>query len=149
MRFRGSLRPIRWLGLLRRLMPLAAMAGALAVVGAAVAVPAAAAPGGRSAAGHASASSRATVGPFAYVGGTAEVTVIDTSDNTVVTKISLSSETHAWGVAASPDGRHVYAADTGSNRVYVIDTSDNEVAATVNVGSSPGDSPGFFRIQPR
>ena len=41
------------------------------------------------------------------------------------------------GVAASPDGAHIYVANNASNNVSVINTTTNKVTATVNVGHYP------------
>jgi YVTN family beta-propeller protein len=41
------------------------------------------------------------------------------------------------GVAVTPDGKHVYVTNHGSNNVSVIDTATNAVVATVPVGAGP------------
>jgi YVTN family beta-propeller protein len=62
------------------------------------------------------------------------VSVIDTSDNSVLTTIGLP---RPLGVAITPDGSRVYVAGYWSNSFSVIDTSSNTVVATVSVGSLP------------
>jgi len=44
---------------------------------------------------------------------------------------------HPQGLAVTPNGAHVYVANSGSNTVSVIDTATNTVSATISVGSSP------------
>ena len=58
--------------------------------------------------------------------------VIDTSNNTVVTTVPIGS--FANGVALNPDGTRAYAANYGDNTVSVIDTSNNTVIDTVSLG---------------
>src|SRR5258708_3220894 len=41
------------------------------------------------------------------------------------------------GVGVSPDGRHLYVGNGGSNTVSVLDTRTNRVTATITVGTSP------------
>jgi YVTN family beta-propeller protein len=41
------------------------------------------------------------------------------------------------GIAISPEGTKVFAADEGSSSVSVIDTATNNVTATVNAGNGP------------
>jgi YVTN family beta-propeller protein len=63
--------------------------------------------------------------------------VIDTASNTVVATVTVGSNPN--GVAVTPDGRHAYAANSGSNTVSVsvIATATNMVVATVPVGDYP------------
>jgi YVTN family beta-propeller protein len=61
--------------------------------------------------------------------------VIDTATNTVVgTPIRVGN--YPYGVAVTPDGKHVYVAN-GSGTVSVIATATNTVVATVAVGNYP------------
>ncbi len=79
----------------------------------------------------------AAAGPFAYItnGTSNNVSVIDTSSNTVVATIPVG--TFPVGVAVNPAGTRVYVANFSSNNVSVIDTSTNTVVATVTVGTNP------------
>jgi YVTN family beta-propeller protein len=62
--------------------------------------------------------------------------VIDTSANKVVATVVVGSE--PFGVAVTPDGKHVYVTNVGTNpgTVSVIATATNKVVATVVVGPS-------------
>jgi YVTN family beta-propeller protein len=59
------------------------------------------------------------------------VSVIDTTNNTVVARIAVGNA--ASDAAVAPDGKHVYVV-TGFGTVSVIDTSTNAVTATIPVG---------------
>ena len=61
--------------------------------------------------------------------------MIETTTNNVVATVPVGNG--PWGVAVSPDGKYVYAANCYSNTVSVIDTSGNTIAATIPVGVSP------------
>jgi len=76
-------------------------------------------------------------GALAYVtnAGSNNVSVIQTSDNTVVATVAVGSTPN--GVAVTPDGTVAYVANVNSNNVSVIRTSDNTVVATVAVGIFP------------
>src|SRR5215471_12968000 len=63
------------------------------------------------------------------------VSVINTSNNSVVTTISVG--TNPWGVAVNQAGSAAYVTNANSNNVSVIATSTNTVAATIPVGTSP------------
>jgi len=66
---------------------------------------------------------------------TGNVSVIDTSTNTVMTTVPVGVTPR--GVAITPDGGHAYVTNAGSNNVSVIDTATNTVTATVPVGRNP------------
>jgi len=76
-------------------------------------------------------------GPYAYVTnrGDNNVSVIDTSTDTVVSTIAVG--TGPYGVGVSPTGTRAYIANHDSGSVSVIDTDTNTVVATVAVGISP------------
>ena len=76
-------------------------------------------------------------GTFAYVpnAGSNNVSVIDTSNNTVTATVGVGILPQ--GVSVSPDGTKVYVANTIGGTVSVIRTSDNTVTATVGVGHLP------------
>jgi YVTN family beta-propeller protein/parallel beta-helix repeat protein len=76
-------------------------------------------------------------GAFAYVTNqlSNNVSVIDTSANTVVATVAVGSLPR--GVAITPNGAFAYVTNRTSNNVSVIDTSANTVVATVAVGSNP------------
>ncbi|MBO0734316.1 MAG: YncE family protein [Methylocapsa sp.] len=63
------------------------------------------------------------------------VSVIDTATGAVAATIPVGSCPD--GVAVSPDGKQVYAANSGSDTVSVIDTRTNKVAATIPAGKGP------------
>jgi YVTN family beta-propeller protein len=84
--------------------------------------------------------SPAAAAPFAYVTNESDntVSVIDTASNTVVATITVG--TSPYGVAVTPDGKHVYVANGNpSDTASVIDTASNAVVvvATIVVGSFP------------
>ncbi|GJM15657.1 MAG: hypothetical protein DHS20C13_09840 [Thermodesulfobacteriota bacterium] len=76
-------------------------------------------------------------GDFVYVanGGNNNVSVIQTSDNTVVDTVVVDSL--PFGIAVTPNGDFVYVSNAGSNTVSVIQTSNNTVIATVVVDQDP------------
>ncbi|WP_162801755.1 YncE family protein [Candidatus Chromulinivorax destructor] len=61
--------------------------------------------------------------------------VYSSADNTVVDQIAMPSET--WGIAVTPNGQYVYAANNANNTVSVIQTSDNAITSNITVGASP------------
>jgi YVTN family beta-propeller protein len=63
------------------------------------------------------------------------VSVIDTSTNTVVTTVPVGIR--PFGVAVNPAGTRAYVVNTDSSNVSVIDTSTDTVVATVPVGIRP------------
>jgi YVTN family beta-propeller protein len=73
----------------------------------------------------------------AYVAnvGDSTVSVIDTTNNTVVATITVGA--NPFDVAVTPNGKHVYVANSLGNSVSVIDTSTNAVTATIPVGNLP------------
>ncbi len=66
---------------------------------------------------------------------TLNVSVIDTSNNTVVA--TVGAQDTAWGVAIGPDGTRAYVTNSQSSSVSVIDTSSNSLVANVVVGNGP------------
>lgn len=74
--------------------------------------------------------------------GDNSVTVIDTSDNSVVTTISNASvpspnfSSPVWAVP-SADSSHVYVVNQGSSTVTVINATNDSAIANVAVGTSP------------
>ena len=76
-------------------------------------------------------------GTRAYVANafSSDVSVIDTSTNTVVATVAL--ENSSYGVAITPDGGHACFTNPTGNSVSVIDTSSNTVVAIVAVGNVP------------
>jgi YVTN family beta-propeller protein len=65
------------------------------------------------------------------------VSVIDTASRGVVDAVVLPLVNSPLGVAVTPDGKHAYVTNGGSNTVSVIDTASNTVVATVPVGKEP------------
>lgn len=84
-----------------------------------------------------SAASASSAGTYAYITSISSnsVSVINTSNNTIVATIPVGA--YPYGVAVSPDGSKAYVANQGSGTVSVINTTINNVAATVDVGSVP------------
>lgn len=88
-------------------------------------------------------------GPFAYVtdsGGypytsPGTVSVIDTSNNSVVATITVG--TQPYGIAVTPDGSHVYVANEGYGTdlgsISVIDTSTNTATTPTNLSYTGGE----------
>ncbi len=76
-------------------------------------------------------------GTYAYVTNYSNntVSVIQTSNNTILTTINVGSG--PYGVAINPAGTYAYVANQGSGTVSVIQISNNTVVATVSVGNSP------------
>ena len=70
------------------------------------------------------------------------VSVIDAARHEIITTIPAGER--VWGLALSPDGSKLYAANSLSNTVAVIDTAAHRVIATINVG----DGPWGIAIQP-
>jgi YVTN family beta-propeller protein len=63
--------------------------------------------------------------------------VIDTATNTEVATIPVVG-VGVFGVAITPDGKHAYVANQGSNNVSVIDTASNTVVGPpIPVGNGP------------
>lgn len=82
----------------------------------------------------------------AYVtnSGSNNVSVIDTSTNTVTATIAVGNVPQ--GVAISPDGTRAYVPNTLDNTVSVIDTASQTVVATVPLAS--GSFPQFPAVTP-
>ncbi|HEY6347720.1 MAG TPA: YncE family protein [Bryobacteraceae bacterium] len=72
----------------------------------------------------------------AYVAnfGSDNVSVIDTSNNTVIATVMVG--TQPQGIAVTPDGASVYVANCGGD-VWVIDTASNKVATKFLAGACP------------
>ena len=65
--------------------------------------------------------------------------MIETASERVTATIPFRSPPYIspFDVAVTPDGRHVYVTDDGSNTVLVIATATNRVTATIPVGNTP------------
>ena len=76
-------------------------------------------------------------GSFAYITNQSSdnVSVINTSNNTVVATIALPTGSTPYGVAVNVGATRAYV--TGNNSIAVIDTLNNSVATTVPVGAAP------------
>jgi YVTN family beta-propeller protein len=74
---------------------------------------------------------------YAYVANYSDgnVSVINTSNNTVVKTITVG--TNPFAVAVDQAGKNVYVANYGSANVSVISTSSNAVVATIPVQTQP------------
>ncbi|MGK2865859.1 MAG: Ig-like domain-containing protein [Mycobacterium sp.] len=73
-----------------------------------------------------------------YVGGSNAVSVINTTTNAVVAKVTTNGG-QIYGIDFSDNGQRVYVANSGKNTVSVIDTTKATpvVIATVAVGAQP------------
>lgn len=101
------------------------------------------------------------VDPVRHVASEGSVTVIDLSAGGASVPASSKSEgssaasphpareivtgLHASAIAASPNGRHVVVANTGSDTLSVIDTRTDQVVETIWARQNPGDP---FGAQP-
>lgn len=74
---------------------------------------------------------------YAYIprSGNNQVSVVDTTNNTVVANIAVGG--NPWGVATHPAGHRVYVPGQASNTVAVIDTATNTVLTNIPVGAAP------------
>lgn len=73
---------------------------------------------------------------YAANGGSASISVIDTSTNAVITTVSVGPG--PGGMAVTPDGSLVYVAIQSANNVIMIDTSTNTVVGSpITVGNAP------------
>ena len=74
---------------------------------------------------------------YAYIAdsSTNRVTVIRTSDQTIMSTISVGNAPR--GIAVSPQGGNVYVTNEADGTVSVIRTSDHTVTDTIRVGNSP------------
>ena len=68
-------------------------------------------------------------------GGDGNVSVIDTSTNTVIATIPVGKR--PWNMALTPDGKKLYVANGRSNSVSVIDTIENKHITDIPVGQLP------------
>ncbi len=64
-----------------------------------------------------------------------DVSVIDTTTNTVVTNVSVGTE--PYGIAVDSSGTNLYVTNQGSDNVSVIDTATNKVTANITVEKYP------------
>ena len=78
----------------------------------------------------------ASAAPLAYIGNieAAKVSIIDTATNSVAGTVPLPEP--VTGVAVSPDGKRVYAAN--SMHAFVIDTATHSIVGSVAVGTGVG-----------
>src|SRR5207247_1804680 len=76
-------------------------------------------------------------GTLAYItnGNSNNVSVIDTTTNTVLTNVAVGNE--PIGVAGNPAGTRLYVTNVSDDSVSVIDTTTNTVLTNVAVGSGP------------
>ena len=65
--------------------------------------------------------------------GSNNISVIDTTSNTVINTINVGEE--PGYLAVNPAGTRVYVTNSASNSICVIDTSSNTVINTINVGT--------------
>lgn len=79
-------------------------------------------------------------GTYAYVANinSNDLSVIQVSDNTVVTTIDLAGSPSPRAVAITPNGAYVYVGYVGLSEVGVIGTANNTAITTIPVGSAPG-----------
>ena len=70
-------------------------------------------------------------GEYVYAGGVPDISVIRTSDNTVVANVDVG---RMEDVAVRPDGSRLYAASSSPRRIFVVRTSDYVVVPGISVG---------------
>jgi YVTN family beta-propeller protein len=73
------------------------------------------------------------------------VSVIDTTTKQVAKTIGVGAS--PLSVAASPDGKHVYVANSADNTVSVIDTATQQVTDTIAIPVQPGTNPEWGEYQ--
>jgi gliding motility-associated-like protein len=89
---------------------------------------------------------------FAYIanGVTDDVSVISTLDHTLVKKIPVGNL--PWGVAVSPDGKHVYVTNTntvnGHSQISTLSTIDAATNTTIGSPVNLGKNAGSIAISP-
>jgi YVTN family beta-propeller protein/cysteine-rich repeat protein len=95
------------------------------------------------AAGHAAAN------PFAYIANndSEDVSILDTSTNTVVDTISLTPG-RARGAVLSPDGGKLYVTLQVTDTVAVVDTLTNTVITSIPIGPFPVGFPDDLALNP-
>jgi YVTN family beta-propeller protein len=78
-------------------------------------------------------------GAYAYVSHNedARITVIDTTANPPRITGTLFPDNPALGLALSPDGTRLYAAQVAVNSIQAIDASTSFSLGTISVGNSP------------
>ena len=78
------------------------------------------------------------VGPYSTGAG---VAVLDAATGNLITVVQTSvgpgADPSYQGVAVSPDGKRVYAVDSGKGTLSVIDTDTNTLIATTDLGGAP------------
>ncbi|WP_158990276.1 gliding motility-associated C-terminal domain-containing protein [Mucilaginibacter sp. L196] len=72
------------------------------------------------------------VGGFAYITNESDgtISVINVSNNQVISTIPIASNAGPWGAAISPDGKYAYIADANIGTISVINTATNTVIKT-------------------
>jgi len=83
------------------------------------------------------------VDPVRHIPNEGSVTVIDLQTGQVLKEVLV--ELHPSALAASPDGRYVVVANTGSDTLSVLDTSTDQVVEKIWARQNPGD---LFGAQP-
>jgi YVTN family beta-propeller protein len=63
------------------------------------------------------------------------VVVFDAESHEVLATVPTGQR--VWGLAVTPDGKKVYAANSLSNDVSVIDTATNRVVKNIEAGDGP------------
>ena len=84
---------------------------------------------------------------LAYASGGDAITVINTGTSEVLAKISFPAGSDPRGMALTPDGTRLYAANFGTpSQISVIDTATNAILATIPL--LPGSMPGQIAMTP-
>jgi len=83
------------------------------------------------------------VDPVRYIANEGSVTVVDLASGKM--KAEVLVELHAAAIAASPNGRYVVVANTGSDTLSVIDTKTDQLAEKIWARQTPAD---LFGAQP-
>lgn len=87
------------------------------------------------------------VDPVRHIASEGSVTVIELTEQSKAQnpKAEILTGLHASAIVASPSGRHVVVANTGSDTLSVIDTRTDKIVETIWARQNPGDP---FGAQP-
>jgi YVTN family beta-propeller protein len=86
-------------------------------------------------------------GPTAGLGGPATLTVIDTSDNTIITTVALGTNRfQTGGIAINPQGTLAYVSNSTSKNIFVVDLQSNTVSDTIDMSTLGSRMPFFLTM---
>jgi gliding motility-associated-like protein len=77
------------------------------------------------------------------------VSVINLSNNKVITTIPLGGSTYPLGISVTPDGKQVYVVNDNTNNVSIINTATYAISTnSINVGQFPNSIGNFMAAGP-